>query len=382
MQYLLDPFRIWGQQHPDEELIVAEWGSHEDASTPGRKANWITEAQALFQQPGWEQFTTLMYYNQALRSSCNFWLDSSQATLSAWVTMAQDPFYMRGVPADDAVPPSIPGTPTGTSAQAGTVDLTWAASTDDVAGSITYSIFRDGGATPVGSVTSSSTTSVSFRDTGLAGGSTHTYEVAASDGFNTSARSAPSDPIEVQTATSIFETGFDAGFDGWNQVTGFTVDATTGEPMPPSARAQMSSSRAWAFKTLGGTYPTVCSSFRVNLASTTTGGSLLRLRTASDGPIVRVAITSSRVLQLRSDVSGVQISSTATLPLNTWTLLELCGTPGSAGSWSLYRNGTRVIGPWTQNTGTQPVGAFNIGSTDARTMTIRFDDVVVDTTQG
>ena len=382
MEYLLEPFRTWGQLHPDEELIVTEWGSHEDASTPGRKANWITEAQALFKQPGWEQFTTVIYYNQALRSSCNFWLDSSQATLSAWVAMANDSFYLRGVPSSDGVAPTIPGQPSAVSAVPGTVDLTWQASTDDVATTLSYSIFRDGASVPVGTVTSSSTGSVTFRDTGLAGGAVHTYEVAASDGFNTSERSAASDPVTVQTPSSIFADGFDAGFAAWTQVSGFTLDTTDGAPTAPSARAQMSASRAWAHKALGATYPTLCASFRVNLASTTDGGSLIRLRTAPDGPIIRIAVNSSRVLSLRSDVSGNQISSATTLPLGTWTHLELCGSPGASGSWSLFRNGTRIIGPWTQNTGTQPVGAFTLGSRDPRTMSVRFDDVVIDTTQG
>ena len=64
-------------------------------------------------------------------------------------------------PPPDTTPPSAPGQPAGTSTVAGRADLTWARATDDIATSLTYSIFRDGGATAVGQVTSAAAT-VSF----------------------------------------------------------------------------------------------------------------------------------------------------------------------------------------------------------------------------
>jgi hypothetical protein len=76
------------------------------------------------------------------------------------------------------------------------------------------------------------------------------------------------------------------------------------------------------------------------------------------------------------------VSSGSALAIGTWTLLEICGSPGSTGSWSLYRDGTRILGPWTANTGTSPVGAITIGPRDPRTITVNVDDVVVDLVQG
>ena len=89
-----------------------------------------------------------------------------------------------GAPADTN-PPTVPGTPTGTSTTTSTITLNWPASTDPST-PITYRIFRDGGATQVGT---SNTTS--YTDTGLAAGSNHSYTVAAVDAAgNASAKSA------------------------------------------------------------------------------------------------------------------------------------------------------------------------------------------------
>ncbi len=383
LETIVAPQRDWGALHPTKPLMLTEWASTEDPASPGRKAQWITAAQALFKQAGWEQFTTALYYDNSQKANCSFWLDSSASTTTAISQMANDVFYTRyDVTSSDTTPPTVPGTPSGTSSSPGTIDLSWAASTDDVVTSITYRVYRDGGSTPVGSVTSASTGTVSFRDTGLAGGSTHTYRVSASDGVNQSAKSAASAPITVQGQTAIFADGFAGGFTSWTSVTGMTLDQSIGGASPPSARAQTTASTAWASKTLPSTYPSACVSAAVDLTSTSDGGSLLRFRTAGGAGIVRLYVTSSRGLSVRSDVSGSAASTGATLPIGTWTTLELCGTVGSAGTWTVYRNGTQIFGPWAANTGTTPIGRVVIGTQDARTITVNLDDVVVDQAPG
>ena len=97
----------------------------------------------------------------------------------------------------DVNPPSAPGTPVGTSTVAGRVDLTWAAATDDRATTLTYRVFIDDGTTPVGTIPGSTSGTVSFSQTGLAGGSVHTWHVVASDGTNTGPSSAPSEAVTV-----------------------------------------------------------------------------------------------------------------------------------------------------------------------------------------
>ena len=55
---------------------------------------------------------------------------------------------------------------------------------------------------------------------------------------------------------------------------------------------------------------------------------------------------------------------------------------GTAGTWTLYRDGVQIVNNWVVNTGTTPVGRMEIGDTAAGTFTVNFDDVVVDQTAG
>jgi arylsulfatase A-like enzyme len=134
---------------------------------------------------------------------------------------------------------------------------------------------------------------------------------------------------------------------------------------------------ATAFRNLGTTVPSVCAAQNVN--ATSVGSSsivLLRLRTASNGPVIRVAMTSSRILTLRADVSGATRSSGVSLGTG-WHAIELCGTVGTSSSWDLSRDGVTIVDGWVANTGTTPVGRIEIGDTAAKTFTVNFDDVRV-----
>ena len=58
---LIEDFRLFGLEHPDQQLMLAEFGTVEDPDDPNRKAQWFTDAQALFAEPGYEQFVTVSY---------------------------------------------------------------------------------------------------------------------------------------------------------------------------------------------------------------------------------------------------------------------------------------------------------------------------------
>ena len=79
--------------------------------------------------------------------------------------------FLPGVSDPDLVPPSAPGTPTATSTVSGQATVVWPAATDDRATTLTYSVFRDAGSTPIGTVSGGTTGTVSFTDTGLTPGS-------------------------------------------------------------------------------------------------------------------------------------------------------------------------------------------------------------------
>jgi len=86
-------------------------------------------------------------------------------------------------PTVDTTPPSVPAGLTGTPVSTSEVNLSWTASTDNV-GVAGYKVFRNG--TQVGT-----TSSTSYQNTGLAGGTAYSYTIAAYDAAgNTSTQSS------------------------------------------------------------------------------------------------------------------------------------------------------------------------------------------------
>ncbi len=263
----------------------------------------------------------------------------------------------------DVDPPTIPGKPHGTSSSPGTISISWAAS-QDASPPITYRVYRDEAPTIAGT-----TTSTSFTDVGLESGSSHTYRVDAVDARSNpaSAKSPMSDTIIVTSSQTVFADDFSSGgFGAWGGVSNLTIDAGRGGASPPSVRAQPASVPAFAYKVLPSTLSTVCMAMSVNVASVGSGPVLLRLRTATNGPVSRVFLTSSGVLSLRADASGAVKSSGVSVG-SGWHKVELCGTVGTAGAWDLYRDGVKIVSAWVTNTGTTPVGRVEIGDNAAKT---------------
>jgi Concanavalin A-like lectin/glucanases superfamily len=102
-----------------------------------------------------------------------------------------DNLSLTGSGGGDTTAPTVP---TGVSASAVSsteIDVSWNASTDpDFGGVAGYTVYRDGGATPIATVTGGSTTV--YHDTSVGPNETHTYTVAAFDSSgNDSAQSSP-----------------------------------------------------------------------------------------------------------------------------------------------------------------------------------------------
>jgi hypothetical protein len=286
--------------------------------------------------------------------------------------------------APDTTPPSDPGVPTGVSSSTSTINVSWAASTDNVSTNITYRVFRDGTApgNQIAEFQSSSTGTVSWTDTGLWPGSSHTYSVEAIDEVGNEGNLVTSDPIAVMAA--VFADDFTGGLAGWVTVTRITQDVSIGSSSAPSARGNPAAQTAFAYKDLPTTLTTVCVSANVNVSNRTTTLDLIRLRTAgpANGPVAKVYLDSAGRLFVRSDFASTQISSGVILPTG-WNRIELCGTGVNAsGTWDLYLNGSHIVTGWAANTGTTPVGRIQIGDTAAKTWTANFDDVIVDTAVG
>ncbi len=379
---IFQDFYDWAKTK-DKPIMIAENAAMEDPDQPGRKAQWITSSQQLIKSI-YPRIQAVMYFDNLYTKggyTYTWQVDTSQSSYNAYRAMGADPYFSpsHGVP--DSQPPTTPGTPTGVSNSSSSIDLTWSAATDDVSSTLTYRIFRDGD--EVGSLSSASTTTVSFTDSGLAAGSTHSYRVLAEDGWgNPGQQSGQSAPITVLTSpnpTVIFADGFSSGsFSNWTTTARLSISTGVGSPSPPSARAQVVNQSAWAERVLPGTHTAVCMSLRADVASSGNAALVLfRLRTASDGAIARVFLNPAGQLVFRSDISGVQRSSGVALGLG-WHQVRLCGAVGAAGSWTLSRDGAPVLSGWVANTGSTPVGRVEIGDTSARTFTANFDDVVVE----
>jgi hypothetical protein len=275
----------------------------------------------------------------------------------------------------DTVPPTPPGTPIGTSTAPGQIDLTWAASSDDRATTLTYRVYRDQETTPFTTVASASTTTVGTSDMGLLGGSSHTYRVTVSDGVHT-VSSLTSALIAVPGSPTILTDSFAGGLAAWGPVR-VTLDTQLGMAAPPSARVQVSNRGAYVRRSLGAMYPRVCVSANVQL--TTVGGSanaaLFKVR-AGTTSIARLAITPARLLRVRNERTGAFANPGTLLPTG-WHALEFCVTTGTAGSLSARLDGVTFASVSNQNLGTASIGSLQLFDDAARTITANIDDVVV-----
>jgi hypothetical protein len=103
--------------------------------------------------------------------------------------------YTFGAPPPPPVdnPPTAPANLVATAVGSTRINLSWSASTDDV-GVASYEVYRDGSATPLATVGG---TTLSYSDTAVAAGETHSYVVKAVD-----TAGHHSDPSNVASATT------------------------------------------------------------------------------------------------------------------------------------------------------------------------------------
>jgi hypothetical protein len=99
LEQLVNPMRLFAQGKATKGIMIPEWASTEDPAQPNRKAQWISDARALFKRPGWEGFIGVLYYNKTSKyPNCRWFVDSSQASLTAFAGMANDVYYTRDEP--------------------------------------------------------------------------------------------------------------------------------------------------------------------------------------------------------------------------------------------------------------------------------------------
>ena len=119
----IEGIRQFGEAHPNEDLILAEFGSVEDREDPNRKAEWFEDAQALFKQPEYSQFTKVSYFSIDAHPdapACDWTVDSSPQSLAAFSAFGADPFYGGGAPTPPPGNNSCIATPNGAG-----INLAW-----------------------------------------------------------------------------------------------------------------------------------------------------------------------------------------------------------------------------------------------------------------
>ena len=87
-------------------MMIAELGSVEDP-TDTRKGEWITDAQNLFKEPSYSQFTLVSYFNlhhDEGIADCDWRISTSTAATDAFAALAADPFY-GGIATPFVLPP-------------------------------------------------------------------------------------------------------------------------------------------------------------------------------------------------------------------------------------------------------------------------------------
>ena len=132
------------------------------------------------------------------------WTDVSVAPgTHTWTAAARDQRGNQSAQSVASAPMTIPDTtaptPPTLSAASGPpneIDLTWAGATDAI-GVTGYNVYRDNGTTPV----ASDVKGLTWSDTGLAAGSTHSYTVTAHDAAGNN--SAPSNAASASVANTV-----------------------------------------------------------------------------------------------------------------------------------------------------------------------------------
>jgi beta-mannanase len=95
LEQVLAPLMTFAAAHPGPGLMMAEFGSPEDANMAGRKAQWFADAEQLLQQPAYARFKAALYWNQKSSNfvNCDFRVNTSASSLQAFSALANDPYY-------------------------------------------------------------------------------------------------------------------------------------------------------------------------------------------------------------------------------------------------------------------------------------------------
>jgi chitodextrinase len=291
-------------------------------------------------------------------------------------------------PTPDTQPPTAPSGLVATALSASQIRLTWNPATDNI-GVAGYRVYRNGGSTPIATVTSGA----SYTDASLAPATTYSYTVAAFDDAGN-----PSPPSALASATTqttppptgqpikaiTFEGGSLTGAFGADSLSGSGVTLDTTTPLKGSASAQFTTASGY----LNEDYPGVDDVFvsfylRLNAlpssdariiyianAGTTVGNIVLRSTGALRLRVGTTTIGESAPLAIKPAYYRVGLHQKRGTGANA--VLEAFVAPASAPSFGTPFAAT-TIGAWTTQANRQRFGATNGLAINAV-----FDEIILD----
>jgi hypothetical protein len=194
-------------------------------------------------------------------------------------------------------------------------------------------------------------------------------------------RSARTAAVNVTTpgaSSVVFTDGFESGtLADWTVTGAFAVEQTRVFAGSYAAGATATGTAAWAYRSLGTTYPDLYYRVHARIDSTTGNVYLLKLRTSTGASLLGLLVDSKGRLAYRNDVAGVTTTSTTPFSLGVWHDVQVHLAVGSPGQAEVWLDGAPVaLLSTTQNFGTTPIGRVQLGDNSAgRTFTEYFDEV-------
>lgn len=199
-------------------------------------------------------------------------------------------------------------------------------------------------------------------------------------------------PIPTSTGTSVptatevsepalFADGFESGdMSAWTTARNFSVPSGTGYTSTFAARARSSGTAVYAQKTLADPQTDVFYRIRFKIEDKSTIAYLMRFRTAANGDMLGVNVSSSGKLGIYNKTAGRTTTSSVTVTYGVWHELQV-HLNQATGQVEVWYDGALVPAlSFTQSVGSSPVGRIELGDpTSGRTFDIYFDDVRVET---
>ncbi|KQZ90331.1 hypothetical protein ASD62_14575 [Phycicoccus sp. Root563] len=331
------PFTGLTHWYPD-----LEFGSY----TPDRQAAWSVTGNGTYITLGGE---FPMVNSVAQQGLTRFAMPSAAPRLSK-------PIYTTAI------------NPVATSTEAGKVKLTWGSVWDRDDATLTYDVYRDGGAT-IGNVSGASIwyrlPGLTFTDSGVAPGTTHTYKVRAKDKDGNIQWSLASAPVTVSSASPVpyvDAVRADGATHLWRLGdAGPTITDAVGPGVGTSAAATFGAPGALAgdtaIQSLGGANPKAYTTFIENhpaevtveswiKTTSTTGGRIAGFGSSQSG--TSSTSTNDMVLFVNSSnklaftlMNGTARTVASTGSVNDGQWHHVAATAGAAGV-SLFVDGRRV----------------------------------------